>query len=164
VSDGAIAAIIAAVVVGFVVIVTGLIIWFVKHEPKRPRGGGPVLQDDVVYCGGCGCMLPRGEEYKMPSTVGTETRLAYPGALIPSWREHEVVREHYLCLRCQVDGNPPRVEGGKEGQVSTCSFAPGAVAREVVDAINRNDAGIRQAIISVIPDGKIDGRSIRDSL
>jgi len=94
-----------------IVLMLGIIalVWWSCREPK-PKDDPDAFAHtkDVASCDGCGCLLLKGPKYKQPSSVELDIWRNYRGGLWilePEWKE--VIREHYLCLRCQVDGVPP---------------------------------------------------------
>jgi hypothetical protein len=80
---------------------------FLCGGPQNPS----LQRKDIVSCDGCGCLLRKGSQFKQPSTVAIACR--YEINMNPAWQGpviYEQIVEHYLCLRCQVDGNPPTRE------------------------------------------------------
>ena len=81
-------------------------------HPSKPKyvPGAFILSEDVASCGGCGCLLLKGPQFKQPSTVENATRCHAGGIYLLPPNTFEWIMEHYLCLRCQVDGTPPARE------------------------------------------------------
>jgi hypothetical protein len=77
---------------------------YLREDPQSPS----LQRRDIVSCEGCGCLLGKGSQFKQPSTVVIAWR--YESNVNSTWRDpviYEQIMEHYLCLRCQVDGTPP---------------------------------------------------------
>lgn len=75
--------------------------WF-----ESMRGPGPVYlrSDDYVSCEGCGCLLHKESQFEQPPTIAQRVYADTPRGPL---RWMNAIVEHYLCLRCQVDGVPP---------------------------------------------------------
>ena len=98
------------------VVLVAAIILYARAASKRKtredleieylRGGpqAPSLQrKDIVSCEGCGCLLHKVQQFEQAATVVKVEWHDFNG---PSQWVNTIV-EHYLCLRCQVDGMPP---------------------------------------------------------
>jgi hypothetical protein len=75
---------------------------FLRGGPQPPH----FQRKDIVSCEGCGCLLHKVPQFEQASTIAKVEWRNFDGS--SAW-VHTVV-EHYLCLRCQVDGNPPTRE------------------------------------------------------
>jgi hypothetical protein len=96
--------------IAVLVIVGGFIAycrWAVRPPKPKSGPGAFVLSEDVASCGGCGCLLGKKPEFKQPSNVGLRVRSRSCGwGNLHEPMFEEFVQDHYLCLRCQVDGEP----------------------------------------------------------
>jgi hypothetical protein len=78
-------------------------------EIEYLRGGSqpPHLQrKDIVSCEGCGCLLYKTQQFEQAVTIAKVEWRNFDGS--SAWVN--TIVEHYLCLRCAVDGNPPARE------------------------------------------------------
>jgi hypothetical protein len=75
---------------------------FLRGGPQPPH----LQRKDIVSCEGCGCLLHKAQQFEQAGTIAKVEWRNFDGS--SAWVN--TIIEHYLCLRCQVDGNPPTRE------------------------------------------------------